>query len=325
MTKPRSFLCGGIKLDERDPLRNGRHVVEFSAQGPERNVHIHLLELAHVFNRHFTQRMEDLLEIASYVYAADCSTSRAGQVWSDGGAIEPWKRDFQFIFPVRDLDFWDQDEVKQLMVQILQFLSQDAYTIVFQGCPPVPPIGKITSNLRRTIGPSTTWTGSSCSRGGSTPLRGRRDRHSRWETGSGQPWAHTSTSKPSGQALRRLETDVLGRDDPCPSLDQQRWKHGQGAHATHAILPVFGTGHDCGIVRPSPGSSILRERNRQPEPPRGRRSCGFPSFTDDPPPRTGPLGKALQPCLGPAFRRGQPLRLRHQGGGHRTHRQRWGK
>ena len=33
MTKPRSFLCGGLKLDEGDPLPNGRHIVELSATG----------------------------------------------------------------------------------------------------------------------------------------------------------------------------------------------------------------------------------------------------------------------------------------------------
>jgi hypothetical protein len=80
--------------------------------------------------------MEDLLEIASYVYTADCSASRGGHVWSDGGAIEPWKRDLQFIFPVRDLNFWDRDEVKNLLVQVLQFLSQDVYSIVFRKLPP---------------------------------------------------------------------------------------------------------------------------------------------------------------------------------------------
>lgn len=135
MTKPRSFLCGGLKLDESDPLRNGRHVVELSAIGPEPNVHIRLMDLSKEFKKHLSPRLEDLLEIASYVYAADCSTSRGGQVWSDGGAIEPWKRDFQFIFPVRDLDFWDQAEVKALLVQVLQFLSQDAYSVVFRKLP----------------------------------------------------------------------------------------------------------------------------------------------------------------------------------------------
>lgn len=131
MTKPRSFLCGGLKLEEGDPLRNGRHVIELSANGQDRNVHIRLMDLSKEFKKHIAPRMEDLLEIASYVYAADCSTHRGGHSWTEGGAIEPWKRDFQFIFPVRDLDFWNQDEVKNLL-QVLQFLSQDSYSIVFR-------------------------------------------------------------------------------------------------------------------------------------------------------------------------------------------------
>ena len=136
MTKPRSFLCGGLKLGESDPLRNGRHIIELSATGDEPNVHIRLLDLSKEFKKHLSPRMEDLLEIASYVYAADCSTSRGGQVWAEGGAIEPWKRDFQFIFPVRDLAFWEREDVKSLLVQVLQFLSQDTYSFAFRTIPP---------------------------------------------------------------------------------------------------------------------------------------------------------------------------------------------
>jgi hypothetical protein len=107
-------------------------MVELSAVGPEPNVHIRLMDLSKEFQTHLSPRMEDLLEIASYVYAADCSTSRGGHSWSEGGAIEPWRRDFEFVFPVRDFAFWNQDAVRSLLVQVLQFLSQDQYGIVFR-------------------------------------------------------------------------------------------------------------------------------------------------------------------------------------------------
>ena len=105
MTKPRSILCGGIILDDNDPVRNGRHVVELTARGPDPNVNIRVMDLAKVFFKHLSPRLEDLLEIASYVYSADCATSRGGE-WTDDKSVEPWSRDFQFVIPVREPAFW---------------------------------------------------------------------------------------------------------------------------------------------------------------------------------------------------------------------------
>ena len=86
MTKPRSILCGGIRLDESDPLRNGRHIVQLNSNGPDANVNIRLMDLARVFLKNLSPRLEDLLEIASYVYSTDCATSRGGE-WTDEKAL----------------------------------------------------------------------------------------------------------------------------------------------------------------------------------------------------------------------------------------------
>ena len=110
MTRPRSILCGGITLGESDPLRNGRLIVELNAKGPEPNVNIRLMDLAKVFLKHISPRLEDLLEIASYVYSTDCATSRGGE-WTDDKSVEPWSRDLQFIVPVRDHAFWAREDV----------------------------------------------------------------------------------------------------------------------------------------------------------------------------------------------------------------------
>jgi 7-cyano-7-deazaguanine synthase in queuosine biosynthesis len=131
MTKPRSILCGGITLGEDDPLRNGRHVLHLATRGPDANVNVRLMDLAKVFLKHLSPRLEDLLEIAAYVYSTDCATVRGGE-WSDDKSVEPWPRDFQLVIPVRDHAFWTREDVLQLLQQALQFLSEDKYSLVFR-------------------------------------------------------------------------------------------------------------------------------------------------------------------------------------------------
>lgn len=93
MIKPRLILCGGLIVAEDDPQYKGRHTVTLSTIGTGANVNVRLEDVAKIFLQHLSPRLEDLLEIASYVYTADCATRRNGN-WADEGAIEPWQRDF---------------------------------------------------------------------------------------------------------------------------------------------------------------------------------------------------------------------------------------
>jgi 7-cyano-7-deazaguanine synthase in queuosine biosynthesis len=131
MIRPRLFLCSGVVLPEGSPLREGRHVVALSTQGPDANVHIRLENLARVFERHLSPRLEDALEIAAYVFAADCATPRGG-AWADHDTTEPWRRDMRFVIPVRDLPFWKRMEVKELLAHTLHFLADDHYGFDFR-------------------------------------------------------------------------------------------------------------------------------------------------------------------------------------------------
>lgn len=131
MIKPRLFLCSGAKVSSSDPLVQGREVIEFDSIGNDPTVNIRLEDVAEVFLRNIPPRFIDLLEIASYVYAADCATRR-GEEWTDD-SIEAWGRDFHFVIPVRDLAFWSREEVRELLQYFLRFLSDDTYAFTF--CP----------------------------------------------------------------------------------------------------------------------------------------------------------------------------------------------
>ena len=107
MIAPRLLLCSGITASDLTYNSNGREVIELNGLGADANVNIRLEDVARIFLRHLSPRLVDLIEIASYVYAADCGTQR-GKQWSDDMATEPWGRDFHFVVPVRDLAFWER-------------------------------------------------------------------------------------------------------------------------------------------------------------------------------------------------------------------------
>ena len=102
-----------------------------STHGLSRNVNIRMEDLAKVFQKQVSPRMKDLLEIAAYIYTADCATKRNGK-WEDEDATEPWPRDLHFIIPVRDLAFWQGKAVVDLLVKTVAFLSDD--TCQFDFC-----------------------------------------------------------------------------------------------------------------------------------------------------------------------------------------------
>jgi 7-cyano-7-deazaguanine synthase in queuosine biosynthesis len=129
MTEPRLVLCSGATVGARDARREGRKILELDALGHSANVNLRLEDVAGTFLKQLSPRLVDLLEIATYVYTADASTSRAGR-WIDD-AVESWRRDFRMVIPVRDFAFWDDTEIRELVRRALEFLSDDQYTLDF--------------------------------------------------------------------------------------------------------------------------------------------------------------------------------------------------
>jgi 7-cyano-7-deazaguanine synthase in queuosine biosynthesis len=128
--EPRLFLCSGAKIEPDDPLVIDRRIVALNSIGRAANVNIRLENVAKVFGRHLPPRIVDLLEIAAYVFSADCSTPRGTQ-WSEGDTKEPWSRDLAFVLPVRDIDFWTRPKISTLIVELLTFLSDDRCSFRF--------------------------------------------------------------------------------------------------------------------------------------------------------------------------------------------------
>lgn len=112
-----------------DPAWTGRYQIELDAIGDKHNVNVRFEDVARKFQHNIPPRLMDFLEIASYVFTADCSTVR--DEWTDTKREEPWGRNLAFLIAVREPQFWETPTVKGLMLELLRFLSDDNYSFQF--------------------------------------------------------------------------------------------------------------------------------------------------------------------------------------------------
>jgi hypothetical protein len=128
--RPRLVLCSGATLSPHDPLRKGRHIIQLDTLSPDGNVRLLLENVTQNFYRKLQPLIVDLLELAAYVFSADCETGREG-AWVEE-ATEQWSRRFHFVMPVREIAFWSRPEVQQALAHALNFLASDQFTFTFQ-------------------------------------------------------------------------------------------------------------------------------------------------------------------------------------------------
>jgi hypothetical protein len=113
----------------RDPAWAERHRINLDAISDNHTVNIRFEDVARTFQHNISPRLMDFLEIASYVFTADCSTQRGE--WKNDKEEEPWGRDLAFLIAVREPEFWETPKVKALILEVLRFLSNDAYSFQF--------------------------------------------------------------------------------------------------------------------------------------------------------------------------------------------------
>jgi hypothetical protein len=130
MITPRLFVCSGAKIDAESALARGRQRITLDSIGPHPNVNIRFQNVTRALHQHLPARLVDFLEIASYVFTADCATER-GEQWTDDDSREAWGRDFAFVVPVRDPAFWTKPEITSLIKESLSYLSNDKYSFIF--------------------------------------------------------------------------------------------------------------------------------------------------------------------------------------------------
>lgn len=112
--------------------------ISLNLHGKSPNVHLKIADISKRLLVNIPDALVDLLEVASYVYAADIAVSRGGRADAQMGAR--WRRRFRFIIPVRLPRLWSSAPVASALVETLSFLSDDEYAFEFRSFnqPPSP-------------------------------------------------------------------------------------------------------------------------------------------------------------------------------------------
>ena len=88
------------------------------------------------FHHNLDDRLADLVDVASTVFAADGLISRGGDTRPKLG--EAWRRQFHLTIPVRDPKFWQQDSVTRCLSDAIGFMSEDVVDFSFISNPEPP-------------------------------------------------------------------------------------------------------------------------------------------------------------------------------------------
>lgn len=104
--------------------------------GEDENVKLRIEDLHETLCRNIPPQFFDLVEIAAYVYCADQALKRTGQDTDTFGG--DWRRDIHLHIPVRCVDRWNRNDLKEALIQALNFLSDDHFEFSFYRaeCPP---------------------------------------------------------------------------------------------------------------------------------------------------------------------------------------------
>jgi hypothetical protein len=125
-------LCG----DAPSPNRRGK-VLSLSASGAKPNIRLETDDLGRRILKSLPSVGADLIEVATYVFAADQVTRRGGQTASR--LATDWRRDFRFISPVRNPNRWNDPEVRSSLERLLGFMSDDSFRFEFVAARDPPP------------------------------------------------------------------------------------------------------------------------------------------------------------------------------------------
>jgi hypothetical protein len=135
MANERSIICGdvsyaNIPFGADNPLR-------LYLWGPRENVKLHIRDIREHLLLDIPPQFHDLIEVATFVYCADQAISRGGKGVENVG--EDWRRRLFFRIPVRNPDLWNSQILKDQLIDILSFLSEDEYYFDFTKLTKEPP------------------------------------------------------------------------------------------------------------------------------------------------------------------------------------------
>lgn len=120
------FLCG-LDASQAAAYKGGRTL---NLHGSNPNVRLKLDDIRKGLLKTEPELLTDLIEIAAYVFAADCSVPRGGPTFPQVGA--KWRRCFHLVIAVRDPGRWSAPQLLDALKEALEFLSDDAWHFTFE-------------------------------------------------------------------------------------------------------------------------------------------------------------------------------------------------
>ena len=112
--------------------------LNLNLHGSSANVRLEIGDISRRLLANISDVHADLLEIASYIYAADSAIPRGGNTDAQLGAR--WRRKLRFVIPVRQPNLWSSDPVLSALVETISFLSDDDYEFEFRLLENPPPV-----------------------------------------------------------------------------------------------------------------------------------------------------------------------------------------
>lgn len=109
---------------------SAENAIVLDVHGQAKNVNLRIDYISRSMLGNVPDLLIDLLEVASYVYCADQKLVRGSDQLSKFG--ENWRRSLHFSIPVRQLEVWQDPEVRKTLADTLGFLSDDSYEFEFR-------------------------------------------------------------------------------------------------------------------------------------------------------------------------------------------------
>jgi hypothetical protein len=119
------FLCGLTPI-ERENYAGGR---ELQLHGPKKNLRLEMEGFRRWLSEVEPELLTDLIEIATYVFAADNLVSRGGDAFKNMG--KAWRRRFRLVIAVRQPGIWKEPQHQHALCEVLRFLSEDSWAFEF--------------------------------------------------------------------------------------------------------------------------------------------------------------------------------------------------
>ena len=119
------FLCG-VTSAQRAEYSGGR---ELHIHGPRANLRLRLDDIRRRLLDVEPTLLTDLVEIATYVFAADNLVSRGGVKFKNMG--EAWRRTFRLVIAVRQPGTWKEPQKLHALREALGFLTDDQWEFEF--------------------------------------------------------------------------------------------------------------------------------------------------------------------------------------------------